>query len=218
MLGPHEHELPLGELGVFARTLDLRAAQAIDLGLARAELIEDLQRDIERRRRHGLEDELTHGLVEARAGNDLTATARRSRSRAAGRRSPEAGWPRRRSSARSSGSPQRPQSTSALQQRDAFARRTPSAIGAVAGGVGQERRLIRLELLPREVARVRVGQEDLPLRARQSPIARLAGDRAPSAGACGRTRRPRRTADCGGSQDATVREGGEDDLAGAAPV
>ena len=72
MLGPHEHELPLGELGVFAGALDLRPAQAIDLGLAPAEFLEDLERHLERGRRHGLEHDLTHRLVEARAGNDLT--------------------------------------------------------------------------------------------------------------------------------------------------
>jgi len=72
MFGPDEHELTLGELGFFTSALDLRALQAIDLGLAPAELIEYLQRYIERRRRHGLEHDLAHGLIEAGAGDDLT--------------------------------------------------------------------------------------------------------------------------------------------------
>jgi len=72
MFGPDEHELALGELGFFTSALDLRALQAIDLGLAPAGLIEYLQRYIERRRRHGLEHDLAHGLIEAGAGDDLT--------------------------------------------------------------------------------------------------------------------------------------------------
>jgi hypothetical protein len=76
MLRTHEHELALGKLGFFASTLDLRPMQAIDLSLAPAELIEDLQRHIERRWRHGLENDLTHGLVQTGAGDDLTRRRR----------------------------------------------------------------------------------------------------------------------------------------------
>jgi transposase len=71
VFGPDEHELALGELGFFASPLDLRPVEAIDLGLAPAEFIEYLQGDIERSRRHRLENELAHGRVQGSAGDDL---------------------------------------------------------------------------------------------------------------------------------------------------
>jgi hypothetical protein len=72
VFGPDEHELTLSERGLFTSALDLRPLEAIDLGLAPAEFIEYLQRHIEGSRRHGLENGLAHGLVEAGAGDDLT--------------------------------------------------------------------------------------------------------------------------------------------------
>ena len=58
MLRTHEHELPLRQFGVLPRALDLRAAQPVDLGLALAQFVEDLQSDVERGGRHRLEHDL----------------------------------------------------------------------------------------------------------------------------------------------------------------
>src|SRR5215813_7094581 len=58
MFGAHEHELPLRQLRVLTRPLDLRAPEAIDLGLPCAEFIEHLERDLQ----GGRCDRLQHDL------------------------------------------------------------------------------------------------------------------------------------------------------------
>src|SRR5712691_7437675 len=128
--------------------MNWRRAQPIDLGLAPAELIEDLERYLKRRWRHGLEHDPTHRLVETRAGNDLTGRL--------GGLDPSplaevvwGGMAAPDGIAHGHPEPAAPADRHALQERDAFARRTAPSIGAVAGGVGEERRLIRLVLLPR---------------------------------------------------------------------
>jgi hypothetical protein len=170
MLRTHEHELALGELGVFAGALDLRPPQPIDFGFTPAELVEDLERHLKRRGRHGLEHDPTHRLVETRAGNDLTGRL--------GGLDPSplaevvlGGMAAADGIAHGHPEPTAPADHHALQERDPFARRTAASIGAVAGSIGEDCRLIRLVLVPREVARVRIGQKDLPLRARQASIA-----------------------------------------------
>jgi hypothetical protein len=54
VLGTDEHELALRELRLLPRALDLGPAEPIDLGLALAQFVEDLQGHIEGRRRHRL--------------------------------------------------------------------------------------------------------------------------------------------------------------------
>ena len=62
----------------------------------------------------------------------------------------------------------------ALEQGHPFARGGAPTVPADAVGIGAERRLIRLKFFPRDVARVRVGQEDFPVLAGQPAMAGLA--------------------------------------------
>jgi hypothetical protein len=71
VFGPDQHELALSQLRLLARAPDLGAPQPTDFGPARPELVEDFERNVEGRRGHGVQDDLRHGVVEARAADAL---------------------------------------------------------------------------------------------------------------------------------------------------
>jgi hypothetical protein len=84
-------------------------------------------------------------------------------------------------------------------------------------GVGQQRRLIGLELLPADVARMRVGQKDLPLHLRDASKPHLAGDDHLALARAAVHERARVAGIVEDAKHAAMVERGEDDLAGASP-
>ncbi len=72
MFSAHQQKLPLGQFRLLAGALDLRAPQPIDLSLARSQLIEDLERHVERRGGDRVEDDLRDRVIESGAGDRLT--------------------------------------------------------------------------------------------------------------------------------------------------
>ena len=55
MLRPHQEKLLLGELGLFARPLDVRARGAIEVDVSGVQLLKDLDGDVDGRWGEGLE-------------------------------------------------------------------------------------------------------------------------------------------------------------------
>jgi len=215
VLRTHQHELPLGDLRLFAGARDMRLSEAIDVGFARAEFLEDLQGDVERGRGDRLEHDLADRLVEPGAGDDLADPLRRRDpapvAHVVGDRMPVAddvadGHP----------IPAAATEHQALQEGHPFAGRTAAPIRSVAMRIGQERRLIGLELFPGDVAGVGVGQEDLPLRPGQQPIARLPGDRDLALAPAAVHERAGIAGIVEDAQDPTVLQGAEDNLSRAA--
>ena len=140
----------------------MAAAQAVGFVGAGLELGFDGQRDLERERGDGREQQVGDGGVDTAAGHGQTATDASfdgfGDALVVGHLDAAAGVVPHGHAA-----PAAAADHEALQQRGSLTRRSPFAVAAVRGGVGGQRLLVGLELFEIEVAGVRVGDQRGPL-------------------------------------------------------
>jgi hypothetical protein len=160
----------------------------MDLGPARPQLLENLEGHLQRSRADSLQHQTTHDFVQTTSRNNLAGQFSRFDAAALAQvdreRLPFADLVTH-GHAVSAFATQ----GQALQQRRSLTCGAAPPVISVAPGIGPQGFLIRLILLPTDVARVRVGQKDFPLRPRKTPITMRAGD--------GNLRRSRATEDEG---------------------
>ena len=76
ILAPHEKKLPLRQLGILPKPGNLRPLGAVDLGGPGSQLVEHLDRDVERRRGDGFEHKVADRAVDRRARQALARRLR----------------------------------------------------------------------------------------------------------------------------------------------
>ena len=175
ILGPHEQELPLRQLGVFAKPRDLRSFGAIDLGGPGPQLVEHLDGHIDRCRGDGLEHEPADRMVDCRTRQPLARRLRAFNPPAltdiAWRRVTAGHAVAHRHAVTAPAADDDP-----LQQGHAFTGGAASPVRTYAPGALEQCRLIGFKLFPGDVARVGIRQKDRPLLAGEAPITRLPGE------------------------------------------
>ena len=174
VLGAHEQKLPLRQLGVLSQPGNLRPLGAVELGGPGPQLLEHLDRDVDRRGGDGIEHKVADRTVYRRARQALALWLRAFNPPAL------TAIERFRMTVRHDVADRHAAAAPAaddepLQQGHALAR-CAAPICAVALGAGAQRLLVRFELRPGDVAGVRVRQEDFPLIAGKPPIPRLPGE------------------------------------------
>ena len=175
ILGPHEQELPLRQLGVFAKPRNLRSFGAIDLGGPGPQLVEHLDGHVDRCRGDGIEHEPADRMVDCRTRQPLARRLRAFNPPAltdiAWRRVTAGHAVAYRHAVTAPAADDNP-----LQQGHAFTGGAASPVRTYAPGALEQCRLIGFKLFPGEVARVGIRQKDRPLLAGEASITRLPGE------------------------------------------
>ena len=195
IVGIDLQEATLRQFGVVAGAFDLLLSQSVGLFGPRRQFLLHAERDLQRERRHRLDENVADRVIERAAVNRLADAGE---SRVDPRAATPVVW-------HGSGvvavvADRHPFAAAAadreaLQERRPFARRASAAIGATRLGIRLETAQVLFVVLPGDVARMGPGQED-PLVARRPRHVRLAVG--PDAVfECVRRRRRRRSGDCG---------------------
>src|SRR5882762_3638496 len=158
-----------GEIRLVACALDGAAMQPVGLVEPRLELLLDRQGDLQGQRRDGLEEHAPDRVIETAARDALTDRfGLRDPATLTDVRGPSG--PLAAVIAHGHPIPTDPAHREPLEERGALARRTPSSVGPIRLRVLAEPALIVFEVLPGDVAGMRVRDQCRPLLARESLV------------------------------------------------